>query len=259
MTSRILFRPSRLTKRLWVLLACLVALPCPAAQPAANLAPDAAGAGACGDLVRMIVWKQKILGTVQQEVSRRTAPDAVTVEEKDLQIQTCPRQDDSGFVIKSAEYDAARDVTMFYLASSEKGNLPPFMVRVSKQREIKVTVARRDIRSGQAVSANDFAEVTRTSGNLLAPAARLTAGLSDTVLADPSTKTASKLRTSSALLVKVGMPCVLSLQGKNFKGMMTVFPLDSGKLGDEVRVRDPGSQKILRATVTSANQLEEIF
>jgi len=55
------------------------------------------------------------------------------------------------------------------------------------------------------------------------------------------------------------MPSVLFLTGKNFKGRMTVVPLESGRLGDEVRVRDLGTQNILRATVTNTNQLEEIF
>lgn len=247
------------TNRLPLLLACLLVLPCRAAQPAANLRGDIAGLGACGDPARTMVLKQRILGAIQVEVLRRTAPDPVTVGEQDLQIQACPRQADSEFVIKRAEYDVARDVTVFYLASSQSGNIPPLMVTVNKQRSMRVMVPKRDLRSGQAVSRNDFVEVTQSSGNLLAPAAWLWGGLADPFPTDPATKPASKSRPNSALLVKVGMPSVLFLKGKNFKGGMTVVPLESGRLGDEVRVRDPGTQNILRATVTSINQLEQNF
>lgn len=247
------------TNRLPLLLACLLVLPCPAAQPAANLRGDIARLGACGDLARTMVLKQRILGAIQMEVLRRTAPDPVTVEEQDLQIQACPPQVDSEFVIKQAEYDAARNVTVFYVASSQSGNIPPLMVTVNKQRSMRVMVAKRDLRSGQAVSRNDFVEVTQSSGNLLVPSAWLWAGLAKPVLTDPATKPALKSRPNSASLVKVGMPCVLFLRGRNFKGTMTVVPLESGRLGDEVRVREPGTQNILRATVTSVNQLEEIF
>jgi flagella basal body P-ring formation protein FlgA len=202
-----------------------------------------------------MVLKQRILGAIQMEVLRRTAPDPVTVEEQDLQIQACPPKVDSEFVIKQAEYDAARDVTVFYLASSQSGNIPPLIVTVNKQRSVRVMVAKRDVRSGQAVSMSDFVEATRSSGNLLLPSAWLQA----TARSDSATKPASKLNPISPLLVKVGMPSELVLSGRNFKGAMTVIPLESGKLGDEVRVRDPGTQNILRATVTNINQLEQIF
>ena len=125
----------RPTNRLLLLLACFLPLPCWAAEPAPNLTGHLVGINACGDWAHSMALKQKIMGTIQQEVIRRTAPDAVTVEEQDLQIQACPPQGviDSEFVIKEAEYDAARDITVFWLASSQRGNvLPPLIVTVHK-------------------------------------------------------------------------------------------------------------------------------
>ena len=258
-TPLMMAMPSFPSNRLLPLLACLLVLPCPAAQPAANVMGDFTPIGACDDPARTTALKQRILAAIRQEVLRRTSPDLVTVEEQDLQIQACPHQVDSDFVIKEAVYDAARDVTVFYLTSSQRENIPPLIVTVHKQRSIRVMVAKRDLRSGQAVSMNDLDEITQSSGNLLEPAARLLTGLPDPGRTDAATKPASKCRPNSALLVRVGIPSVLFVRGRNFKGRMTVVPLDSGRLGDEIRVRDPGTQNTLRATVTSTNQLEEIF
>jgi len=246
-----------------LLLLCLLTLPCRAAEPAPNLTGRVVEKDACGDTARFTALKQRILGTIQQEVTRRTAPDVVIVEEQDLQIQACFPQGvgDSEFVIKGAEYDAARDTTVFWLASSQRGNvLPPLIVTVHKQRSVKTIVARRDLRNGQVVSMNDFVETTQSSGNVLVPAARLWGAVPIGAATDPATqKTATKANPSSALLVKVGMPSILVVRGKNFRGGMTVIPLESGRLGDQLQVRDPGTRSIVRATVTSTNQLEEIF
>lgn len=250
---------SRPTNRLLLLLACLLSLPCASAQPASSLPGDFADMGACGDPARMMGLKQRILGAIREEVRRRTSPNPVTIEEQDLRIQACPPAIDSEPVIKWAEYDAARDITVFHLAVSEKDNIPPLIVTVNKQRSIRVLVAKRDLRSGQAVSMNDFVAATQSSGNLLLPDADLLATSANPLRNDPTTKPASKINSNSPLLVKVGMPSELVLRGKNFRGSMTVVPLESGRLGDEVRVRDPGTHNVLRATVTNINQLEEIF
>jgi len=224
---------------------------------------NVADVGVCGDAVRSRALKQRILGTIREEVLRRTASDPVTLEEHDLQIQACPHQgvDDSEFVIKGAEYDAARDITVFWLSSSQRGNiLPSLIVTVHKQRSMRVLVAKHQLRSGQAVSMDDLVEATQSSGNLLLPAAGLRGTVPNPVRADPAAKEpASKTNPNAVLLVKVGMPSELVTRGKNFRGSMTVIPLESGKRGQELRVRDPGTRQILRARVTNVNQLEEIF
>jgi hypothetical protein len=120
-------------------------------------------------------------------------------------------------------------------------------------------VARHDLRSGQIVSTDDLAQITQSSGNVLLPTARLWAKGTNEARTDQVTKAASTANSRSPLLVKVGMPSELVFRGKNFKGSMTVIPLESGRLGDELRVRDPGTKNILRATVSSVNQLEQIF
>ena len=244
-----------------LLLWCLVAMPSQAAQPAVNLTGNFTDAGACGDPARTAALKQRILAAVRAEVLRRTSPEAVTVEESDLQIQACPPQKffDSDFVIKHAEYDAVRDVTIFLLAPLQANNIPPLVVAVHKQRSMRVFVVRHDLRSGQIVSMDDLAEVTQSSGNVLLPTARLWAGATNEARTEPVTKAASTADSHSPLLVKVGMPSELLLRGKNFRGSMTVIPLESGRLGDELRVRDPGTHNILRATVSNVDQLEQIF
>lgn len=258
----LLATPGRPTNRLLLSLACLLTLTCQAAEPAANLTGNVADLGACGDAVRSLALQQRILGPIREEVLRRTAPDPVTVEERDLQIQACPQQSvDSEFVIKGAEYDAARDLTVFWLSSAQQGNiLPPLMVTVHKQRSIRVLVAKRELRNGQAVSMGDLVETTQASGNLLLPAAALQGTLPNPVRADSATKEpASKTNPHSVPLVKVGMPAVLVTRGKNFRGSMTVIPLESGTRGQELRVRDPGTRQVLRATVANVNQLEKVY
>jgi len=250
----------RLKNRLPLLLWCLVALPLQAAQPAGNLTSSFTDASACGDPARTVVLRQRILGTIRAEVLRRTSPEPVTVEESDLQIQACPPQKvyDSEFVIKRAEYDAVRDVTVFWLASSQASNIPPLIVTVHKQRSMRVLVAKRDLRNGQPVSIDDLVEVTQSSGNVLSPAAGL-AGTGPSQFRTEARRTAVKNQGGSVLLVKVGMPSELVISGKNFRGTMTVIPLESGGRGQELRVREPGTQRVLRARVTDANQLEQIF
>ena len=244
-----------------LLLWCFVALPSQAAQPAVNLTGSLTTAGACGDPARMAVLKQKILAAIRAEVLRRTSPEAVTVEESDLQIQACPAQMffDSDFVIGRAEYDGVRDVTVFLLSPLQANNVPPLIVAVHKQRSMSVFVARHDLRSGQIVSMDDVAPITQSSGNVLLPTARLWTAGTNEARTDQITKGPSTANSHSPLLVKRGMPSELVVRGKNFKGSMIVIPLESGRLGEELRVRDPGTQNILRATVSNVNQLEQTF
>ena len=262
-TPNIVALLSHSTNRLLLLLVCFLPLSYRAAEPAANLPGVFAGTTACGDAARSTALNQNILAVIQKEVTRRTAPDTVTVERQDVEIQTCPSPAmmDSEFVIKEAEYDAARDVTVFRLASSQaKSVLPPLIVTVHKQRSVKVMVAKRDVRNGQAVSMNDFAEATQSSGNVLLPSGPLWGAISNSVNPGQTVKgPATNVRSKPVLLVKIGIPSELIVSGRNFKGRMTVIPLQSGAQGDELRVRDPGTRKVLRARVTSANQLEEIF
>lgn len=253
---------TRLTMAVALLLSswpiCFAALPGAAAEP--NVNPRAI-ANACSNRESAGVLRQKLLAPIREEILRRTSPEAVTVEEDDLEIQSCLPEDsaDFAFTVKHAEYDAVRDVTVFWLASSQRGNTrPALMITVHKRREVKVTVARHDVRSGQAVSAADFAESTRSSGNLLAPASQLWQAAGNRISAEPK-KAETKTNPRPSLLVKVGVPAELLIRGKNFQGRMSVIPLESGSNGDELRVRDPASRKILRAKVTSVNQVEEDF
>jgi len=254
---------SRPTNRRLLCLMCLLTLPCQAAEPTANLKAHFNDSSACGDGLLSKALRQKILGTIREEVRRRTAPDSVTVDDQELQLQACPPPVLAGsdLVIKEAEYDAARDLTVFWLASSPRGNsLPPLIATVHKQRSRTVLVARHDVRSGQAVSMNDFVETAQSSGNLLLPSAQLWGAVPNASRPVPATQNAApKTTPNAALLVKVGMPSELVLLGKKFRGSMTVIPLESGRLGDEVRVRDPGTRNIRRAKVISINQLEETF
>ena len=246
---------------LLLLLCCFVALPSQAAQPAVKLTGNLTATGICSDPARLTVLKQKILAAIRTEVARRTSREAVTVDESDLQIQACPAQAffDSDFVIRRAEYDAVRDVTLFLLAPLQANDVPPLIVAVHKQRSMSMFVARHDLHSGQIVSMDDLAQITQSSGNILLPTARLWATDTNEARADQATKAASTANPHSPLLVKLGMPSELVFRGKNFKGSMTVIPLESGRLGDELRVRDPGTQNILRATVSNVNQLEQTF
>jgi flagella basal body P-ring formation protein FlgA len=243
-------------------LAWLLVLPCHAAEPAAHPFGDVPGIRACGDSAGSMILRQGILTAIREEVLRRTSPDPVTIEENDLRLQACPPQGvfDSEFVITRAEYDAARDTTVFWLASSQKDNtLPSLIVTVHKQRSVKALMAKRDFRRGQWVSGDDLVEVDRSSGNVLLPDAELWKTVANPVRADASAKPVLKTNPDSVLLVKANVPSELVLLGKRFRGRMTVIPLESGRLGDEVRVRDPETRDILRATVTSRNQLEENF
>lgn len=249
---------------IWSLIICtwLVTLPCRSAEPAANLTGTPT-TSSCGNTEVSKALRQTILGTIQDEVSRRTAPEPVTIEETDLQLQVCPQPGlvDSRPVIKNAEYDASRDVTLFWLGSAMKDSkLPPLIVAVHKQRSAKVLIARHSVRGGQAVSMSDFVEVTQSSGNLLSPGAQLWGANTEAPLAQTSIRKPDSARLPKApVLVKVGVPAELVLSGQNFRGRMMVIPTGSGRMGDELRVRDPGTRNILRARVAGANQLEAIF
>jgi len=162
----------------------------------------------------MMVLKQRILGAIREEVRRRTSPDPVTIEEQDLQIQACPPAMDSELVIKRAEYDAVRDITVFYLAVSESGNIPPLIVTVNKQRSIRVLVAKRDVHSGQAVSMSDFVEATRSSGSVLLPAAELWAELMNSAAPSRRQNLAQSLSPILLCSSKLECPRCFSLRGR---------------------------------------------
>jgi len=106
---------------------CLGVPPGQAAVPPTNLQSRPADASACGDPARSRVLKQRILVPIREEVLRRTAPNAVTVEERDLQIQTCPQQDaaESEFTVKGEEYAADRHGSQAAKPESAGGNARP--------------------------------------------------------------------------------------------------------------------------------------
>lgn len=170
--------------------------------------------------------------------------------------------DDPGLRVTEIRFDPLRHETRFRLWTSKEPRNLPFYVTLPSDAKFPALVARRDLVASQPVGPADF-EVERraaTSGG------SATLPLTPADLAGLETRTplrageaVNRSMFTQAVLVEPGMPARLVVKGNGFRLETTVVPLERGVLGQQIRVRDPDTHRILAATVVAKGVLRSEF
>lgn len=176
-------------------------------------------------------------------------------------------KDDPGLKVLRVEFDPLRHETRFCLWTTKEPEILPFYVTVaggSAGGDVTTLVARRDLAPGEIVSADDFlvkqgqptSGFGQTSRTASAPTPEALAGLAAlTHVRAGQAVTASMFKT--AVMVSESKPAVLVIEGPAFRMTMPVIPLQNGALGQQVRVRNPDTQRIVSAEVVGPGQLHK--
>ncbi len=128
--------------------------------------------------------------------------------------------DDAGIKAVRVEYDRLQRKAVFRLWASNEPRLLPFYVSIDNFPR-----------------AEQLAERTAT----------------------PAGGNAPKGRTQSAILVAAGKPARLVGEGPNFRFSTIVVPLQPGRKGQFIRVRERGTRRLLRAEVVGEGLLRAQF
>jgi flagella basal body P-ring formation protein FlgA len=177
-------------------------------------------------------------------------------------------KDDPGLKVVRVEFDPLRQDTRFCLWASQEPDILPFYVTVSGGSALSAQpalVARRDLAPGEIVGANDFmtrprklttAAVGQPSPMGLAVTPEALAGrAARAYIKAGQIVTASMFRT--VVMVNQGKRAVLLMEGRSFQISIPVIPLENGVLGQQVRVRNIDSRRVVAAEVVGPGRLHK--
>ncbi|MGO9271867.1 MAG: flagellar basal body P-ring formation chaperone FlgA [Terriglobia bacterium] len=177
-------------------------------------------------------------------------------------------EDDPGLKVVRVEFDALRQDTRFCLWTSKEPDILPFYVTVaggSALPALPALAARRDLAPGEIASANDFVvqpgKVTAAAVGQVSPVAlavtpeALTGRAARAYIKAGQIVTASMFRT--VWMVNAGKRAVMVAEGSSFRMTIPVIPLENGVLGQQVRVRNPDSQRVVAAKVVGPGRLHK--
>lgn len=166
--------------------------------------------------------------------------------------------DDPGLEVTEIHFDPLRRETRFRLWTTKEPRNLPFCVAISRDLKLPTLVARHDLAPGEHARPADFDVQTRTamseaSAASLAPAQM--AGLQARRLIHAG-EVVNRSMFTREILAEPGLPAKLVVEGRGFRLETTVIPLERGVLGQQIRVRDPDTHRILAAEVVGKGKLQ---
>jgi hypothetical protein len=170
--------------------------------------------------------------------------DAVDPAKLNLQLSPLVTSDDPGLEVTGIDFDAFHQVTRFRLwTAKEPANMPFYVTAPGRQIGSKAMPQGRVATEARAIAHSEAQPPSgSTHSELIHP--DIGAG---------SIKSSAK---GQEMLVKAGVPTQLVIEGADYRLTSTVIPLQPGALGQEVRARDPLTQKILSAQVAGPGLLK---
>jgi len=222
--------------RMVMLLLLPVLIPLYAAQPAdvPEHRPLAVSSRKTPSMPRHIS-RADILQAIQSGLAQRGFAEGEKLQPGDLDIQATPPvlTEDVGLQLMRMGFDPIRRETVFELRASLAPQYLPFEVRIHDDHARFSTRFRPGARNG----ATDGAGTNRLTLN---PSANQ----------DPSIH---------RVLAKPGRSATLLMLGQNVRITTTVVPLQPGSRGQSILVRDPSTQRVMRAEVVDDGLLETTF
>jgi hypothetical protein len=182
------------------------------------------------------VSRQEILQAIRADLARRGIRQPTSLWPEDLRIQLAVPVTslDPGLQVKKIEYDPIRHETVFELWTSKEPRLLPFRVATSWDVEKAGLVLRPD-------------RPCQPDGNT-------------TIRTHASYRQGTDIaQFRLPALAKPGRPATLVMVGHNSRITTTVIPLERGKKGQWIRVRDAASHRVMVAEVVSEGMLRTSF
>jgi flagella basal body P-ring formation protein FlgA len=201
----------------------------------------------------------ELLEAIRLRLGAQSTPDSMNWTPGDLKLSApvYVTLDDPGVEVTRIELDPFRRQTKFRLWTSKEPSILPFWVTLAHDVKVPTLVAGHDIPAGKEAQAVDFqveeGAGTPGSQSLLA-ASDLTGLEARTPVKNSQPVTRSMLKP--VVLVEAGRPAKLVAEGAHFRISTTVIPLQPGVLGQQIRVREVDSQRILSAEVVDRGELK---
>jgi flagella basal body P-ring formation protein FlgA len=201
----------------------------------------------------------ELLQVIRLRLGAQATPDSVNWSPGDLKLSApvYVTLDDPGLEVTRIELDPFHRQTRFRLWASREPSLLPFWVTLAHDVKVPALVARHDIPAGREAQAADFQVEERTGtsdGQNPLAASDLTGLRARAPVKSGQAVTRSML--TPVVLVEAGRPAKLVAEGAHFRVSTTVIPLQAGVLGQQIRVREVDSQRILSAEVVGRGELK---
>ncbi len=180
--------------------------------------------------------RREIFQVIQDDLTQMGVLGRGGLQPGDLKIQsTVPvLQDDMGLEVKKIGFDPIRRETVFELWASHEPQYLPFEV-----------TTRRDPRSWGFNPPPEW-----NLGEAGSPSRTGSPSIGQGVIRAPS---------KPAVLAKPGSPATLIMLGQNVRITTSVVPLQPGIKGQGILVRDPATERVMKAEVVDKGMLRTSF
>jgi len=192
----------------------------------------------------------------------------VNLERLKLSAPVYVTEDDPGLKVVRVEFDPLRQETRFCLWTSKEPGILPFYVTVaggSALPALPALAARRDLAAGEIASATDFVvQAGKVTAAAVGPGSPMALAVTPEALTGRAARgyikagqivTASMFKT--VWMVNEGKRAVMVAEGPSFRMTIPVIPLENGVFGQQVRVRNPDSQRVVAAQVVGPGRLHK--
>ena len=192
------------------------------------------------------ISREEVVPVIRAALKRSGLPDE-DLQPDDLRVfpEVFASSDTPALEVRRVDFDETLNQAKFLMA--ERGSLP-FLVTAQFHTGNLVQAAVAD-----PVSAASKGEASKTAES--GPTVTSTAAM----LRLASGSVVSHQQFGGPILVEAGKTATLFLNSGTMRMLLDVTALEKGSLNQTVRVKLPGTNKILRAQVTGAHRLEAIF
>ncbi len=182
----------------------------------------------------------EVAAAISAVLGRQNAVDPAKLN---LQLSPLVTSDDPGLEVTGVEFDAFHQLTRFRLwTAKEPENLPFYVTIPGRQMGFKTMP--------QSLAGTEAGAAARLETQ---PAASAHSEPVQPVTYAGGFNSAAK---RPEMIVKAGIATRLVIEGADYRLTSTVIPLQAGALGQEIRVRDPLTHKILNAQVAGPGLLK---
>jgi flagella basal body P-ring formation protein FlgA len=198
----------------------------------------------------------KLLEAIRLRLGAQVTPDSAYWSLADLKLSTpvYVTLDDPGLEVTRIELDPLRRQTKFRLWTSREPSILPFWVTLARDVKVPTLAARQEIPARREAQAADLQVEEQAGSQGLLAASDLTGLQPRTSVKNGQAVTRSMLKP--VVLVEAGRPTKLVAEGAHYRISTTVIPLQAGVLGQQIRVREMDSQRILSAEVVGRGELK---
>lgn len=209
-----------------------------------------------------LITREEVVTAIRSALNHNRLPGA-ELESDDVHMfaPVMVSAADAQLEVTRIDFDAALKQARFLLVSRAERRGLPFLVTADLRGRVPLIVASREIAPGHVLAPGDLKTDSRPANDAqsISPA-RLEDLLGRHSLGYVAPGDVVRPAESSAVaLVMPGKFASLRLFSGSMQMLLDVIPLDRGTLGENIRVKLPGTGRILRACVVGTGRLEARF